>query len=138
MALYAAAMLWSYFAVAGPLGFEIALIAHGVISGTYFTIASGMPALLYPKAKFSQYCSASGIVASLGGMALGPILGLLLDWSGHNYRNIFIAGFILMALALAISIPVYLKFLALGGKENYVAPELQPVRAGEKTLSRRA
>lgn len=129
MSLYAVAMLWSYFGVSSPRGFEIAFIAHGVISGTYFTITSGMPALLFPKAKFSQYCSASGIIGSLGGMALGPILGLLLDWSGHNYRNVFIVGFVLMAVALAISVPVYLKFLALGGKENYVAPELHVAKS---------
>ncbi len=123
MALYALTMLCSFLWVQGPLSFEIALIAHGVVSGCIWTVSSGQAALLFPRAKFSQFCSAGGIIGSIGGMLVGPILGRLLDNSGHNYIQIFAAGFILMALALAAGLPAYLKFLALGGPSGYVAPE---------------
>lgn len=123
MALYALAMLWSYFGARNPLGFEIALISHGVITGTYFTVSSGMYALLYPRAKFSQFCSAGGIVGSIGGIALGPALGIFLDWTGHNYSYMFLMASILAALALAASVFVYIQFLRLGGAKNYQAPD---------------
>ena len=124
MVLYTAAMGWSYFGVTGKFSFEVALIVHGVLAGTYGTVTSGMAALLFPRAKFSQYCSAGGIIGCFAGMALGPMLGLFLDFSGHNYRYTFAAGAIFTALAIVIAIPVYLKFLALGGSKNYVAPEV--------------
>jgi len=118
-------MGFSYFWVHDTLSFEIALIVHGVLAGTYGTITSGMAALLFPRAKFSQYCSAGGIIGSLAGMALGPLLGLLLDFSNHNYRYTFAGGAIFTILSLAIAVPVYFRFLKLGGRQNYVAPEPQ-------------
>jgi MFS family permease len=89
IAAYAASMLFAGVTVHGSRSFGAALVVHGVVSGCYFTAAASMPQALLPRLRFGQFASAAGIVQAMATMAVGPITGQLLDWSGHNYRLTF-------------------------------------------------
>jgi MFS family permease len=122
IALYGLEMLWAAFFAADARMFPIALVIHGVLSGTWMTGTAALGQMLLPKMKFAEFASAGGIVGCLGTMSVGPILGVILDRSGHDYRLIFVAGCILSVLAFAATLKLYYKFVALGGPANYVPP----------------
>ena len=89
---YAVAMLAAGVAVGGPRSFGVAFVAHGVLSGCFFTAAASLPQALLPRMRFGQFASAAGIIQSLGTMTLGLTMGPILDRSGHNYRLTFYGG----------------------------------------------
>jgi len=122
--LYAAATLWGGLFARDTGTFAIALVAHGVISGTWMTATASIGQKLLPKGKFAQFASASGLVTSIGVIGIGPVMGKFLDYSHHVYRYTFLASFALTALALAVGFVVHSKFVALGGPKNYRAPEV--------------
>ncbi|MFV0338935.1 MAG: MFS transporter [Chthoniobacterales bacterium] len=99
-------------------------VAHGVLSGCYFTVAASIAQRLYPQMKFAQFASAGAIFASFGNMFLSPFVGVLIDQSGGVYRYTFVIGGALAVLALLASIYVYIRFMRLGGPKDYVAPEV--------------
>ncbi|NNM89186.1 MAG: hypothetical protein HKL95_11805 [Phycisphaerae bacterium] len=56
LTLYAAITLWGgFYATSAPLLFAIALIAHGVVSGTYFTVSASLGQRLFPYATYAQF-----------------------------------------------------------------------------------
>jgi MFS family permease len=103
--------------------FGIAFVSTAILSGTWLTATAAMTQLLLPKMKFAQYSSALAIVSSVSMMVFGPCMGRLLDLTHHQYRYIYLAGFILDIFGLLITIVVFEKFKALGGSQAYVAPE---------------
>jgi MFS family permease len=122
MAIYAIATAYGAVAAteAGP--FAVALVAHTVLSGAYFTSTAGLGAMLFPRSSFAQFSSAAGIVGSLGTILLGFIVGPLLDLTDGAYRLTFVLGLLLCAMALAMLLVVYQQFMVLGGPKRYVAP----------------
>lgn len=114
---------WGSFYANNPTSFLIAWVLHGVLSGCYFTSAASLAQRLFPHERFAQFTSAAGIMAAPGGMALAPLVGLVLDRSGNTYQYTFLIGFALSALALLTTWSVYRQFVRLGGPANYVAPE---------------
>ncbi|MCF7689172.1 MAG: MFS transporter [Cephaloticoccus sp.] len=123
LAAYAVVMAVGYFWIDGPTSFGTVFLLHGVLSGCYFTGAAALGQMLFPKMKFAQFASAGGMILALANVAFGPLLGLLLDWLGHDYRYTFGMGCLISMLALLASILVYRRFMALGGPQGYVAPE---------------
>lgn len=119
---YLAVTVWGAVFARDPHTFAIALVLHGVLSGCYFTSAASLALRLYPRSKFAQFASAGGIMASLGGMALGPLIGTLIDVTGNVYYYTFTAGCALSLVALAAGWHVHGKFMRLGGPKNYIAP----------------
>lgn len=103
-------------------GFGFAFLAHNIISGFYFTAMASVGQRLYPKLKFAQFASAALLVQAGAGALLPPMVGLILDASGHNYRLTFLIGGFLAMLGLAALIGVYRQFLRLGGPTNYQPP----------------
>ena len=59
----------------------------------------------------------------LANMALGPLVGAWLDHLGNQYRYTFLGGSILAALSVALGLWVHARWLLLGGRQEYVAPE---------------
>lgn len=116
------AILGSFYAVT-PTSFLVAWIAHGVLSGCYFTSAASLGQRLFPHSKYAQFASAAGILGSLTGMVVVPLIGVLIDKSGNIYRYTFTVGFVLSLIALGAACFVHGKFLKLGGPKSYVAPE---------------
>ena len=116
-------MAVGFFWIKDPLSFGIVFLVHGVLSGCYFTGAAALGQMLFPKLKFAQFASAAGLILALCNIAFGPLLGLLLDWLGHDYRYTFGMGCLVGLAALLVGIIVYRRFMALGGPQHYVAPE---------------
>jgi MFS family permease len=103
--------------------FGIALVIHGVLSGTWMTAAASLGQRLLPKENFAQFSSAGGIIGSLCGIVAGPAAGLFLDRVvDHDYRYTFFMNSGMAALAFVAGLVLYRKFIALGGPKNYVAP----------------
>jgi MFS family permease len=93
----------------------VAFIAHGVLTGTFFTATASLGQRLFPATKFAQFASAAGILGALGYFVLPPATGLWLDLTGHVYRHTFTASGLLALLALGAFAKVYQNYRALGG-----------------------
>jgi hypothetical protein len=105
-----------------PTSFAVALVAHGVLSGCYFTSAASLAQRLFPRSKFGQFSSAAGLCGSVSMMAIGPAMGAVIDLTGRNYRYTFVIGGMLALVALIAAWMVYVRFMRLGGPRAYTAP----------------
>jgi MFS family permease len=122
LSLYAVSALWGMMYITDATTFGIALMAHTVLSGTYFTATASLGQALLPRSKFAQFASAGGMLTSVTTMLVGPSLGFVLDRTDHNYRLTFVAGFVLSVSAIVILLVVYRHFQQHGGLKAYVAP----------------
>jgi maltose/moltooligosaccharide transporter len=123
MVAYAAVTWWGglYARTAGT--FAIALLAHGVLSGVFFTVTGSLTQRLFPPSRFAQFYSAYWLTYSLSLVILGPIVGKYLDLSGHNYRHAYLISSVLALSSVLCLAEVYRRFKAFGGASAYVAPE---------------
>ncbi|QYY37274.1 MFS transporter [Ruficoccus sp. ZRK36] len=122
---YALVTIWgSLFAVSAHT-YLIGWVLHGVFSGAYYTSAASLALRLFPHEKFAQYASAAAIFVAVGNMAMAPVVGMVIDATGHNYRYAFIVGFSLTLVALVNAIIVYAAFKRYGGPNNYAAPDFE-------------
>ena len=121
--LYAAATLWGGVFARTTGTFAVAFVAHGVLSGCLFTSIVPTFQLLFPKARFGEFYSATNVLTGLCSVVLPPAVGAMLDATGHVYRNTFLVAGCLGSLAFLGMLVVHGKFMALGGPKNYVAPE---------------
>jgi len=124
LAAYATMNVAAFFLVRDASTFLTAWVLHGVISGCYFTSAASLGPRLFPHSKFAQYMSAAGICTSIGNMGLAPLVGLIVDSSGTDYRYTFATAGGLAITALLVALVVLVQFRRLGGPRNYVAPEI--------------
>jgi Na+/melibiose symporter-like transporter len=139
--LYSITALYGSLFIHDAATFGIALVAHTVLSGTYFTCAASIAQQLLPRSKFSQYASAGGIVAALVSLAYAPVMGLILDFTKRpvmvdgvqqvingvpqytfGYRLTFWAALILSVMTMAVTLVVYRRFVQYGGTKAYLAP----------------
>jgi len=123
LGLYGICALWGGFYARSTFTFSLALVAHGVISGIYFTAVASMGQKLLPRSRFAQLSSACGIVIGICSIIMAPALGMFLDYTGHNYHYTFFTAAIFSGLAVFASSVMYHKFKACGGPDNYIAPE---------------
>lgn len=121
--LYAALMLAGFVWVHDQPSYGIVLLAHGIVSGIFFTGTAAIGQMLYPKLKFAQFAAAGSLIAAIFNMGLGPLLGALLDRLGSDYRYTFLASSLLAALALGLSRSVARRWQQFGGNTRYTAPE---------------
>lgn len=123
MAMYVLSTLYGSLFVHDPATFSVALVAHTVLSGTYFTATAALGQALFPKLRFGQFASAGGLVGSLGSIATGLLLGWVLDVSNHNYKLTLVAGLGMSLMSVLLLSVVYRNYLRLGGHGGYVPPE---------------
>lgn len=95
MACYTVIVLLAGFFATDTLTFAIAFVLHGVLSGCYASATASLTQRLYPKEKFAQFAAAGGVFGTPFWMILPPLVGVLLDWSGHVYRYTFLMSGIL-------------------------------------------
>lgn len=119
---YMGVSAWGAVYARDPQSFAVALVLHGVLSGCYATSAASLGLRLFPKSKYAQFASAAGIMVSTCGMALGPLVGTLIDYTGDLYYLTFAAGCVLSLAALAAGWHVHGKFMRLGGPAGYTPP----------------
>lgn len=122
LGLYAAIALWAGLFSHGTASFSVAYVAHGVISGIFFTGTASLFPRLFPRAKFAQFASAAGIILAMGFICVPPLVGRVLDLTDHAYHYTFVIGGIVAGLGCLIFIVLYRKFCALGGVRNYLPP----------------
>lgn len=120
---YVCVTFWGAFFISSPTVFLYTVMAHGVISGCYWTSAASLPNRLFPASRFAQFASAAGILGSVAGIVMAPTLGLIIDASGKAYRFAYLGGFLIALTALFFAWRVYGRFMALGGPANYQAPD---------------
>ncbi|MGO8705972.1 MAG: MFS transporter [Candidatus Brocadiia bacterium] len=121
--LYAIAMMAGLFYVTAPARFGVGWVAHCVLSGVYYTTSASLAQRLLPRSTFAQFNSAAGLVGAAIGMATSPLIGGILDWSGHQYRYTFLMGSGIAVFAAILLLIVHTRFMRYGGPKNYVAPE---------------
>jgi MFS family permease len=121
---YAIVSGWGWLNATTPGHFLAAWVAHGVLSGCFFTSVASLGQRLYPQDKFAQFASAAGMVLAPATMALAPLVGLLIDQTGSVYRFAFLVGGVLAFIALLLGYGVHRRFMELGGPDHYVAPKL--------------
>lgn len=123
LALYAVFTGIGFFSVSGPRSFGLMLVAHGVLSVCYNTGVSALGQMLFPRDRFAQYAAAAAFMASLASIVASPLVGLLLDWLGRDYRYTFGLSCLMATVALWLGLVMYRRFRALGGPDHYLAPE---------------
>ncbi len=115
-------MLWGAVFATSPDAYGVALLAHGVMSGTCFTVAASLAQRLLPQAKFAQMASAGGIISSLLGIVTPLALGKLLDFARHDYRLAYLTASVLSFVALGCMTQVHRYWRQYGGPHGFVAP----------------
>lgn len=119
---YGAAALISWITISGEITFAVAFIAHGVLSGSYFTLTASLQQRLLPRDRFGQFHSAAGIMCALFYIGTIPLVGKFLDYTGHQYRYVFFWGGIFALISLATGLYLYRQFNRHGGVDHYQAP----------------
>jgi MFS family permease len=122
LVLYGSLMLIAFLLLRDQASFGVALLVHGVVSGIYWTGTAAIGQMLYPQMKFAQFGAAGGLITAAFSMCLGPVLGLLLDALGNDYRYTFLAGSVLAFASVGLGWVVYRKWQQHGGQHHYVAP----------------
>ena len=122
LAGYAAVALWGSRYATTAHAFLVGWLLHGVLSGCYYTCAASLGQRLFPRSRFAQFASASGILNAVASLGMAPLVGLLIDRSGNLYRYTFAAALLFSTAALAAAWYAHGKFMKLGGPRNYVAP----------------
>ncbi|AHF91738.1 MFS transporter [Opitutaceae bacterium TAV5] len=123
LAGYVVVMLFGSLYATTATSFLVAWVAHGVLSGCYFTSAASLGQRLFPHEKYAQFASAASVCTAFANMALAPVMGLIIDGSGGVFRYTFVVAGVLAVLALVAGLYVHGKFMKLGGPRGYVAPE---------------
>jgi len=122
--------LAGYFVVAGwgclfattKTTYIVAMVLHGVLSGAYLTSAASLAQRLFPHERFAQFASAALLLAAPANMAIAPLVGVMVDSTGDEYRYTFASGCLLALFALVCAWHVHGKFMRLGGPSAYQAP----------------
>jgi MFS family permease len=128
LAVYVVATALAFFFVRTAPMFAVAHVVCGTLSGFWITATSPLGSALFPKRRFTQFCSAMNIITALGMMIIGPACGWYIDHkppvNGHpDYHYIYSWACITMICSLIVSLFVYRRFVELGGPKNYRAPE---------------
>jgi len=121
--LYVLVTLPAGLFIRGATSFAIAWVAHGVLSGAWFTAVASLGQRLLPKAEFAQFASAGFIVSSVCTILVATATGAFLDHMHHVYRHIFDISCGIAVVSVILGVALHGKFMALGGPKNYVAPE---------------
>lgn len=123
IACYWVISLAAGFLVCDRLTFSLAFMAQSVTAGAYFTVAASLTMRLFPRAQFAQYGIVGGLLGGVVNAFAVPLLGVFLDYSGHQYQYTFFMATAVSTLALILLAAYYRQFQACGGVKNYVAPE---------------
>lgn len=122
MLLYGVSCLIGFTLIHDITSFGWALLVHGILSGCYFTSSAALAQVLLPRERFSQFASAGTVMTQIATLLYTPTLGVVLDWTGSNYRLTFLLSGVFAMLSLGLLVKVYRTFMAVGGPSGYVAP----------------
>lgn len=92
LGLYALCMLGAWFFVVGRTSFLVWFVVHGVLSGAFLTGTAALLPSLLPRARFSELAAFATSITALLTMVFTLGMGAVLDWSGRDFRLIFLAA----------------------------------------------
>jgi MFS family permease len=130
--MYGIAAVWSGFYIHNTTTFVIGFMLHGIFATSYNTAAATMGNRLLARSRFLILAAGQGIVGTVVGMIVTPLLGVLLDFTStqapdgtivSEYRYTYLVGAGYVVLGVPLYFIVYRKFKALGGPDHYVAPD---------------
>jgi len=76
---------------------------------------------VYPRERYGQFCSAGAIVASVGAIVFGPLLGIFFDWL-QWYRCLGLWGLFLGVVGFPLLLIIYKRWKAYGGGTDQYSP----------------
>jgi MFS family permease len=123
LAIYTLAMGVGFLMITDARSFGWFFLAHGVLSGAFFTAIASLPQMLFPRIRFAQFAAAAGLVAALFNISLGPLLGGWMDWLGNQYRYVFLVGSCIGLVGFLLGLWLHARWQSFGGRQNYQAPE---------------
>lgn len=97
-------------------------ISLTIVCGCYYTATASINQRLFPRSKFAQYASALVVIVSLMNLWIGPVVGAILDRTGHDYRYAYTVSWMLLLVALGMWWAMWKQYNAHGGVRGYVAP----------------
>jgi MFS family permease len=111
--------------------FAIGHVTLTIVSGMYYTVTASINQRLLPRSKFAQYACALGIIISFSTLWVAPVVGLLLDFTNHNYRNAYLVGSFLLLASVALWALLWKQFNSHGGINHYHAPGDPPTSTSD-------
>jgi maltose/moltooligosaccharide transporter len=123
LGLYAVTTLLAFLFVKSAFMFGVAHVICGTCAGFWLTATAPLGPALLPKARFTQLLSANHICTASGMIIIAYTCGRFLDRVNHNYRYIYLWACVLITASLLVTLMLHKRFMELGGRENYVAPE---------------
>lgn len=106
----------------GPRGRRIPfLLLTTPIAAT--AVLGGLVNDVVPRELLGHFYGLFRAVSLIDGMAIGPVVDGIIDFTRNVYHHTFTVGCIVAVLALAISWAAHARFMKLGGPRAYVAPE---------------
>jgi hypothetical protein len=110
--------------------FAMAHVICGTCSGMWLTATAALPQVLLPRLKFATFASVLVISYGIAKLAIGPIVGTILDFvngdkppASRDYHLIYLWACCFITLSLLVTLVVHKFFMAYGGRRAYVAPE---------------
>ncbi|WP_395407666.1 MFS transporter [Pseudoduganella sp. UC29_106] len=92
LVMYALSMLGAWQFATGSLSFLVWMVVHGVLAGVFLTGTASLLPKLLPRERFSELAAFSASVTALLTVVFTLGLGVVLDWSGRDFRLIFLAA----------------------------------------------
>jgi maltose/moltooligosaccharide transporter len=90
--LYCVLMLAAGRLMHDGTSFTISFVAHGVLSGIFYTGTASIMMRLLPKENFSQLAAVSTALVALMTALVALLTGAILDLAGHDFKLIFFVG----------------------------------------------
>lgn len=92
LVLYCLSMLAAWLLVTDRASFLAGFVLHGVLAGAFLSGTAALLPTLLPRERFSELAAFSASVTAVLTVAFTLGLGLLLDWSGRDFRLIFLVA----------------------------------------------
>jgi maltose/moltooligosaccharide transporter len=102
LALYAVFMLFAWFFVGGRASFQFWLVVHGVLAGCFLSGTAPLLSRLLPRERFSELAAFSASVTAVLAVGFSLGTGAVLQWSGRDFRLIFLVASAGAALGTAL------------------------------------
>jgi len=102
LALYAIGMLLAWLFVSSREAYLFWLVVHGVLAGAFLTGTASLLPLVLPRERFSELAAFSASVTAILAMLLAAGTGLVLSWSGNEFRLIFLISGLSATLAVLL------------------------------------
>lgn len=127
-------MNWVWIFVTLPGAYYFWLGLGSLLISTFLTAlstATGFPlqVKLFPQSRFTQFCSAQGVIRSFCTIGAGMLAGLFIDAvkffcsrGDFAYRFNFVWTLVFSGIATALTIWIYVRWYKLGGDAHYHPP----------------